>query len=172
MSVPYIGIDDLRQNPHQVAATIADNMEMSTITVIRHDHAVTVFEAEFKPTLELEANGYPVEVARIAQYADPRHPQPYVHPIGPARTWEHRYGLSPVHHNFQQLCLWYPGDAVHLIWTWDRGLIDLVGIARRHLWYEEHFRRTGRWPVEDAPHGHRQDGQRHPSLIPAFNERN
>jgi hypothetical protein len=169
--MPHVGLDDLRRDPRKVAAVIAENMEITAINVIQHDDALTILETVFQPTLELEANGYPVEVARIVQYADPRHSEPYVHPIGPERTWEHRYGLSPEHHNFQQLCLWYPGDADHFVWTWDRGLIDLVGIARRHLWYEEHFRRTGRWPVEDAPHGHRSDGQRHPILTPAHNER-
>lgn len=171
MNVPHIGFEDLRRHPSEIAAAIASNMEMTTVDVVRHDHGLTVLEAEFQPTLELEANGYPIEVARIAQYTDERHPEPYVHPIGPKRTWEHRYGLAPAHRNFKQLCLWYPGDADHLIWTWDRGLIDLVGIARRHLWYEEHFRRTGRWPVEDAPHGHRSDGQRHPVLTYEYNER-
>ena len=170
--MPYIGVEALRQHPHEVAATVTDHMELTTISVICHDHALTVLEAEFKPTLELEANGYPTEIARIAQFADTRHPEPYVFPTGPARTWEHRYGLAPAHGNLEQLCLWYPGDAEHLVWTWDRGLIDLIGIARRHLWYEEHFRRTGRWPVEDAPHGRRPDGQRHPILTPAYEERN
>jgi hypothetical protein len=172
VSVPYIGLDDLRQRPYEVAEAIANNMEMTTITVIRHDSALTVLEAQFQPALELEANGYPVEIARIAQYANARHPEPYVHPIGPSRTWEHRYGLAPRQGCLQQLCLWYPDDPHHLIWTWKRGLIDLVEIARRHLWYEEHFRRSDRWPVEDAPHGRRPDGQRHPILTPSYNERN
>jgi hypothetical protein len=171
MSVPLIGFNELRQDPHEAAAAIAINLEMTEVTVVRHDSGMTVLEAEFQPTLELEANGYPAEVARIAQYADPRHPEPYVHPIGPARTWEHRYDLAPAHRNFEQLCLWYPGDPDRLVWKWHRGLIDLAGIARRHLWYEEHFRRTGRWPVEAAPHGHRLDGQRHPILTPDYNER-
>lgn len=172
MSALHIGVDDLRQHPHEVGAAIADTLGMTTITVVHHDRHLTVLEAEFQPTLELEANGYPIEIARIAQFADVRHPEPYVHPIGPARTWEHRYGLSPRHGCLEQLCLWYPDDAEHLVWTWDRGLIDLIGIARRHLWYEEHFRRTGRWPVEDAPHGRRPDGQRHPILTTTYNERN
>ena len=110
----------------------------------------------------MAADGYPIETVRIAQFADPRHVVPYAFPIGPSRTWHHRYAQQVEIGHYGQLCLWYPYDPARLVWNWSRGLVGFVAIAQRHLWFEEYYRRTGFWPVEDAPHGHRADNRPHP----------
>jgi len=52
-----------------------------------------------------------------------------------------------------ELCLWYPEDPRALRWEWTDGLISYMTIVHRHLQAEEHWRREGTWPAEDAPHG-------------------
>lgn len=95
----------------------------------------------------LIAEGYPVEKVNLLLYRNGD-----IHAIpksGKGRRWKHRY------HNFGAatgLCLWYPNDPPELRWTWDDGLEEYVRIVSRHLIYEEYWRRTGEWPVEDAPH--------------------
>jgi hypothetical protein len=162
VSEATIGIADLRGDPTKVAASIERCMALTAICVAHDGRDLVVLEAIFAPTLELEANDFPIERARIAQLSDTRHPLPYVLPVGPSRAWHHRYPFEPAAGAFGQLCMWYPADPPYLTWTWTKGLVDLVEIARRHLWFEEHFRRTGTWPVEDAPHGQRTDGSPHP----------
>ncbi|OFE16456.1 hypothetical protein BA895_19055 [Humibacillus sp. DSM 29435] len=56
------------------------------------------------------------------------------------------------------LCLQHPGDDPALLWLWDDGLEDLLTRVRLHALSEEAFRREGRWPGEELPHGHPQDG--------------
>ena len=69
------------------------------------------------------------------------------------RKWEHRYpndgrnGPGP-------LCLFFPDDPAPITWSPETGSFeDILGIISRHLQAEEFFRREGRWPWEDAPHG-------------------
>ncbi len=57
-----------------------------------------------------------------------------------------------------ELCLWCPGDPRQLRWAWSDGLAAYITIVHRHIQAEEYWRRTGRWPAEDAPHG----GTSHP----------
>lgn len=52
-----------------------------------------------------------------------------------------------------ELCLWFPGDPRSLRWEWSDGFAAFVTVVHRHLQAEEFWRRTGRWPAEDAPHG-------------------
>ena len=52
-----------------------------------------------------------------------------------------------------QLCLWFPDDPPELKWDWSDGLVAYITVVHRHLQAEEFWRRTGRWPAEDAPHG-------------------
>lgn len=56
------------------------------------------------------------------------------------------------------LCLFYPEDPKVLTWDWSSGLEEYVLMVRRHLTYEEAWRRNGIWPVEDTPHGQPENG--------------
>lgn len=51
------------------------------------------------------------------------------------------------------LCLYYKDDPPERRWTEDHRLIRLFGLARQHLACEHIFRKTGNWPIEEAPHG-------------------
>lgn len=58
------------------------------------------------------------------------------------------------------LCLWYPRDGDDLRWSHTMGLIALFNLARKHVFYESHWRSTGgmgppsgEWLGEEAPHG-------------------
>jgi hypothetical protein len=89
---------------------------------------------------------YPVERIRIAAWSNgqiaavPDHRD--------RRPWLHRFPDS-----LQQLCLWDPWDPVALRWSASDGVGAYVHIVHRHLQAEEFWRRQGRWPVEDSPHG-------------------
>lgn len=155
-------------DPYSVMARIEELMPLVEGEVLTFDDSMVVLEFAFKPSLELEAHGFPTEIGRLVQLVNHRHPEPYVFPVGPTRTWHHRYPLAPQNGCFGQLCLWYPLDPPHLQWTWSKDILSLVAIARRHLWFEEQYRRSGTWPVEDAPHAHARDGGPHPILTPAL----
>lgn len=158
----------LLRAPLAVCADAEKVLFGAELLVVRHDSGLVVVEATFRPTLELVANGFTSERVRIAQLSDTRHPVPYSFPVGPARRWHHRYGVSPEHGNFGQLCMWYPEDPAELQWSWALGFARFVALTQKHLWYEEYFRRTGEWLAEDAPHGRRHDGNPHPILDPAL----
>lgn len=56
------------------------------------------------------------------------------------------------------LCLWFPDDPVEQRWTSSDGLVSLLDIVRNHLFFEDHWRRTGgsdggEWLGREAPHG-------------------
>ena len=163
-----LGREALLTGPLKVIAHIDAAMPLVGAEVLAWDNSMTMLEFVFKPALELAAHGFPTETARLVQLVDGRHPDPYAFPIGPTRTWHHRYPLTPEHGCFGQLCLWYPLDPPHLRWSWPEGILALVSIVRRHLWFEEQYRRSGTWPVEDAPHAHARDGRPHPILTPAL----
>jgi len=52
-----------------------------------------------------------------------------------------------------ELCLYYRKDPVERRWQPENGLLGLFDIARLHVANEHEWRRTRRWPGEDAPHG-------------------
>ena len=158
MTPPIVTRNQLLHRPHEVAALIEQHLPLATAVVIHSAKPFTALELTFQPTIELEANGYPVETARITQLDD--QPNPFAVPTGPVRSWHHRNPRTST--ALGSLCLWYPQDPPHLRWTWANGFLDFVAIVQRHLWFEEHFRRHGEWPVPDAPHGERADGQPHP----------
>jgi hypothetical protein len=152
------------------ANVINAGMPNSSCTVKSRHSDLVVLEVTFTPTRELAAHDYPEETVRVAQFADRRHLDPYCFPIGESRSWHHRYPIDPAYGFFGQLCLWYPEDPPHLRWEWDRGLLDFIAISQRHVWFEEFYRRTGHWPVEDAPHNHRPDGRPHPIRTPTYQQ--
>ena len=77
-------------------------------------------------------------------------------PRGPAAS-EHRIGET-------QLCLSYKDDPPERRWKTKDGLLRLFDLARRHVTGEYIWRATGRWPVEEAPHGETAPAPRDPSL--------
>ena len=52
-----------------------------------------------------------------------------------------------------ELCLYYKEDPDERRWKPEDGLRRLFDLARRHVTGEYLWRRTGAWPVEEAPHG-------------------
>jgi hypothetical protein len=61
-------------------------------------------------------------------------------------------------HGDGSLCLWAAFDPPHRRWWHGDGLQAIVEIARRHLFYELHWWRTGgpetgEWVGDEAPHG-------------------
>lgn len=51
------------------------------------------------------------------------------------------------------LCLYFPRDPPERRWKPFDGLLRLFDLGRRHLLGEYILRNTGRWPIEEAPHG-------------------
>src|SRR3954451_5842713 len=105
----------------------------------------SVFELTLRPLPALVHAGFPVEHARITVLADggvwafPRHSS--------HRQFFHRDLTHPT-----KLCLEYDRDDPALRWRWEDGFEEYVTRVHRHLMWEEQWRRTGKWPVEDAPH--------------------
>ena len=59
---------------------------------------------------------------------------------------------SPHRYRGGWLCIEYPGDPLEWRWTAGDGLLELLDQIRLHLFKEEYFRETGRWPGPEAPH--------------------
>jgi hypothetical protein len=117
-----------------------------------------VFDLTLRPIPALEAEGFPLERARVVVLADAT-----VHAYvleGRARRFKHRNPWPG-----RDLCLQYPRDDAALRWLPVDGLEALISLVHRHLMFEEAWRRSGRWPTEDAPHGE-HDGAPHPVLTP------
>lgn len=127
--------------------------------VCLHDADGVVIELELAPWAPAAQQDFPTERVRILATGSRR--ACVVPQDAHGRQWKHR-----MPGDLGELCLWYPMDDEALIWKWEDGLVDLITIAHRHLHYEEYWRRTGRWPVEDAPHGVGD----HPVLSPEMRE--
>lgn len=108
---------------------------------------VAMVRVEVAPNPELRPYGYPDETLDIRvgpgdDYA--------VYPVDSgSRKFEHRFPDPD-----GRLCLEMPDDPPERRWHRDSGLESLVVTGARHMWFEEYKRRTGEWPVEDAPHGY------------------
>lgn len=109
----------------------------------------TVLDLWLAPLPALARDGWPIEHARVFVLADDTAHAVDMHP-GP-RLYLHR-NPGPL----ATLCLQYPRDDAALRWLPEDGLEPLITAVHRHLMYEEAWRRTGRWPAEDAPHGDRK----------------
>lgn len=143
-------------------------------TVVMHTAAVTVFDVQFPEPPQDALPGFPAERVRISVGPDGEVVAVPVPGQAGKRSWLHRYPLVhpcsavareqkvPWIFLFAGLCLEYPKDPDHLRWSWDDGIDAYLRVVERHLWYEEQWRRTGVWPVEDTPHGERPDGSPHP----------
>lgn len=126
-------------------------------TVMVATGRLVVLRLIMRPNPPFGAHGYPVEAAWLVLRADGSvaaiPPEPPT-----SRRWLHRnagrFRGWPVTNQAGTLCLQYPYDPPQLRWSWSDGLEALVQVMHRHLVFEEYWRREGRWPTEDAPHGH------------------
>ncbi len=151
-----IGLEEVMASPNLVAEALEALECVDSIAVKRVHKDRIVFQAvllPYDPDGVFISQNYPIETVNIVIlpsgkiYAVPK--------SGRGRRWEHRnyrYDV-PMH-----LCLWYPHDPNELCWSWKDGLKEYVRILARHLIYEEYCRRTGEWPLEDAPHGYPSEG--------------
>jgi hypothetical protein len=135
-------------DPVEVARALRDEAELFGIERCsgrRVFGGAAVFELAMRPLPVLARNGFPTERVRITVLASGEN---LAFPLGsPQRTFFHRNSCLP-----RTLCLEYPGDDPALRWSWDDGFEDYVTRVYRHLLWEEQWRRTGLWPVADAPH--------------------
>jgi hypothetical protein len=142
-------MDSLLDQPAAVAAALlrdAPIFGVNRAAVCLNGKDGVVIELELTPWMPCADEGFPPERVRIlatvakSAYVVPQEAE--------GRSWKHR-----MPGDLGELCLWFPQDSRALTWEWSDGLLDLITIAHRHLQYEEYWRRTGTWPVEDAPHG-------------------
>ena len=142
-------LKDVRADPTEVARTLEDLDCIESASVLRLSEGHITFQITVLPCEPVFiSEGYPIEKVNILLYRNED-----IHAIpksGKGRRWKHRHRKFGVNTG---LCLWYPHDPPELRWTWNDGLEEYVRIVARHLIYEEYWRRTGQWPVEDAPHG-------------------
>lgn len=147
-------LENLLAHPDQVDARL-----VSGVSGVRVDRVLTprfgglVLDLTFDPPPELGVVGYQRERARISVRAAG---EPLTFPRGPQRKWKHRYPAASTQtpeYCCGQLCLWFPQDPPPLKWSWRDGFEDYVSRVHRHLFLEEHWRRTGVWATEDVPHG-------------------
>ncbi len=59
---------------------------------------------------------------------------------------------SPHRFDDGTLCMWFPGDPAENVWTFDRGLLDLLDTIVGHLFREAWWRETGEWLGPEVPH--------------------
>ena len=165
--------DYVRGNPQGCCRELVQSGAVSYVNLVTvlHTDGITVFDVAFEPAVELK--GYPVEQVKVSVLADS---SIAAVPVGESgRPWHHRYPRCSIQEIIQSrdgpvhwlsvvggLCLWYPGDPPAWRWTWDQGFDTYLQLVQRHTWAEEYYRRHGEWPVEDAPHGERPDGNPHP----------
>lgn len=151
-----LALSDVLQEPDGAAAVLEASTFGCTVLRSRRVQGGVVIDLEFLPLPDLR--DYPVERVRVSVHesGDVR-----AVPLGPARAWKHR-NPSPLGLAFGytggELCLYYTSDPRELVWAWEDGLEAFVARVQRHLIFEEAWRRSGKWPVEDAPHGHPTSG--------------
>lgn len=168
----------VREDPHAFAQWVSGPGVVYGLHafVVWCGKRLIVFHLDFDRPPAPELADFPTEAVRLSVFADGH---ALAVPVGgDSRSWCHRYphpsiaelsrGLIPQRREslFGALCLWDPRDPRHLRWGWEDGLDAFIRMVQRHLWYEEYWRRTGDWPVEDTPHGERADGLPHPIRDP------
>lgn len=161
--------EDLLTHPVERSAGVIERLLYGVaVDRARRPHNGLVFDLTFQPLQGLEA--FAPERARIS--VSPQ-AEVFAFPLGTRpRRWNHR-NPSPLGYEFgdlaAELCLFYPGDPRALRWEWEDGFVAYVSRVQRHLFYEEYWRQTGSWPVEDAPHG-APKGEVHP-IVTSFMRR-
>ncbi len=78
---------------------------------------------------------------------------------GPRGVWasEHRNRET-------ELCLYYKDDPPERRWRERDGLVRLFDLACQHVVAEYIWRKTGRWPIDEAPHGETEPASSDPTL--------
>ncbi len=151
-----IGLTDVLDDPAEAARTVAALACVDSASVVAHSDRRVVLRTiliPHDPSGVFVSQGYPIEAVHIVIHGDGR-----IHAVpkaGRGRPWKHRNSFAGV---YMELCLWDPRDSEAIRWSWADGLEEYVRIVARHLIYEEYWRRTGQWPVEDSPHGEPSDG--------------
>lgn len=93
-------------------------------------------------TLQMDVPNYEPRQVRITFANWSR--VPLVTVDGPTDS-PHRYGKHG-------LCMWYPDDPPEQRWVFADGLLELLNVIQRHLFYEAWWRETDEWLGEEAPH--------------------
>lgn len=150
-AVRNIRLEDVLRDPEEAADAIRSTLYGASV-VCRLARGGVVFDLRFTALPGLP--GFGDECARVSVRPDG---SIYAFPLGSSeRLWKHRQP-SPCGSDYgyvaAELCLFYPSDPRSLRWEWSDGLLAYIARVQRHLFFEEQWRRTGRWPVEDAPHG-------------------
>jgi len=109
-------------------------------------YGAAIVEMTLLPLPALVGDGFPAEDVRVVVLRDER-VLTYVR-SGRERAFLHR-NPSPS----RSLCLFWDNDDPALRWLPEDGFDEYVTAVRRHLIFEEVWRRDGRWPCEDTPHG-------------------
>lgn len=147
--------DEVVRDPRGVAAYLIESSAVFGLTAVDVRVAakhMVVYWLTLEPWTPMAARGYPTE--RISISVWPTGAVTAVPIGGSGRTWQHRnaFVLGRLD-RIGDLCLWFSSDPPALRWRWNDGFVAYVTVVHRHLQAEEYFRRTGRWPAEDAPHG-------------------
>lgn len=151
-----IRLTDVLANPGVVAEGLQSMDCVDSASVVAHSEdrvTIRLVLLPHDPTGIFIAQGYPVETVQVVVRSDGRIRA--VPKSGRGRRWKHRNSLDGI---LLDLCLWDPHDPEEIRWSWDDGLEAYIRIVARHLIYEELWRRTDLWPVEDSPHGTPPDG--------------
>ena len=147
-----IQLSDVFSDPNGVIERLrsgANIYGLVDVEVIRATERVVILLLTLDPLEPMAQEGYPTEKVKIVIEADGA---VRAYPKSEGRRWLHRNPLGGTPLSLD-LCLWYPGDPRELRWEPQDGLERYITIVHRHLMAEEFWRRTGRWPFEDAPHG-------------------
>jgi hypothetical protein len=133
---------------------------LKAMEVVRASARSVTYKLTLEPLASPAREGYPDEQVLITVTASGGIT---ASPAGSdGRGWKHRNPTTSAD-LMGSFCLWYPGDTAALQWRWEQGIVAYITLVHRHVQAEEFCRRTGEWPVEDAPHGPPQDGaDRHP----------
>jgi hypothetical protein len=154
-----LALNDVLDDPARAAAVLERSTYGCSIDNVMVDDGRAVIDVAFAALPGLPS--FPIERVQLIVHADGR---VRAMPLGPEREWKHRYpdaaedptGVAG------SLCLYLPNDLRPLVWTWEDGLENYLALVQRHLMFEEWNRRTGHWPIEDAPHGRPRRKNRHP----------
>jgi hypothetical protein len=142
-----VTLEQVLTEPEQVARDVSAALHGVALAVRDANRRRVIFDALLAPPKAFLAQGYPHEEVHILVTSDGG---VFAVPFTDRRSWHHRNGDSG------DLCLWYEEDAPELRWTWEDGFDVYLMMVHRHVVYEEYYRRHGRWPVEDTPHGRGQ----------------
>jgi hypothetical protein len=153
--------------------TLREMRRMPDVVAYAERERVRLWDLLAYSTLAETGDGRLRLVAVFPGHPDTAHPD--VLCLDGPRTSKHRnppfedgvFGKSAT------LCLYYRQDPSERRWATEHGLLGLFDIARIHVTNEHIWRRTRKWPSEDAPHGATTPAPEDPSLaLPPLSPRN